>query len=198
MPAPDVSIPTNVTHSVVGHVNLMVDTFLANVDSDELLSSGLPDIAKTFNEIARGYYSSKGEEYKPNYKSLFRRGEEGAVVPTEDFNEGLIHGRSLYGIGMGLAALEVLAFIVSATVGIRWREGDKLYGALVVLDSDITQAIQSCKEEKEAGRIVDQTRMRKVVENLRSVLKESSEEVRSWDGVFPFDKATSSVQYWKV
>ncbi|KAL0564534.1 hypothetical protein V5O48_017511, partial [Marasmius crinis-equi] len=149
MPAPDVSIPAQESRPVVGHVNLMVDTFIANVQEEDLrpiirglLSSGLPGIAKTFTEVARGYYLYKREPFELRNEYLFKISDEGELVPTSHYDEALEHARSLYGIGMGLAGLGLLSSMVSATLGVRWCEDDKVFCALVVLDSDIMQAIQ--------------------------------------------------------
>ncbi|KAL0060046.1 hypothetical protein AAF712_013166 [Marasmius tenuissimus] len=149
MPAPEVSVPAHEVRPVVGHVNLMVDTFLANVSGEDLrpivrglLSSGHPGVAKTFSDVARSYYTIKRESFKVKTRHLFAIGSQGEFVPTEHYEEASVQARSLYGIGMGLAALGVLSSMIKGTVGIRWDEDDKIFSALVVLDSDITQAIQ--------------------------------------------------------
>ncbi|KAK1220753.1 hypothetical protein PQX77_016467 [Marasmius sp. AFHP31] len=141
----------------------MVDTFLANVSGEDLrpivrglLSSGHPGIAKTFSEVARSYYSIKREPFKVKTRHLFAIGSQGEFVLTEHYDEALVQARSLYGIGMGLAGLGVLSSIIKGTVGVRWDEDDKIFSALVILDSDITQAIQVSRSprlrEEEYGR----------------------------------------------
>ncbi|ESK92973.1 hypothetical protein Moror_8976 [Moniliophthora roreri MCA 2997] len=203
MPAPDVSIPSQETRPVVGHVNLMVDTFLANVKNEDLrsivrgvLSSGLPGIAPTFTGVARTYLGRN--PLIVHDQSLVEDDSAGNTVPTEQFGEVLTRARSLYGVGMGFSGLDILASIVKSTVGRRWDENGEFAQILVNVDSDITQAIQSCKEEIDAGRVNDFDHARKIINNLRFWLERSFQDAQSWGREFPFERASYSAHFWKL
>ena len=53
----------------------------------------------------------------------------------------------MYGAGLGFMALRYLTPAMQQTIGLRWEEDDEMADSLAVLDSDMTQAIQSGKEE---------------------------------------------------
>jgi len=99
---------------------------------------------------------------------------------------------------MGITSLGVLASIVKATVGLQWEENGDMADILAVIDADIGQAIQSSKEENEGGRITDFSTAREIVNGLRAAVNESFADVRSWGGEFPFERAQSSLEYWKI
>jgi hypothetical protein len=84
------------------------------------------------------------------------------------------------------------------TIGLRWEEDDEMADSLAVLDSDMTQAIQSGKEElmRESGAGVNEARA--VVKELRLRLSEASASAKSWGGEFPFERTQASLEYWKI
>ena len=104
----------------------------------------------------------------------------------------------MYGAGLGFAALRYLTPAMQQTIGLRWEEDDEMADSLAVLDSDMTQAIQSGKEElmRENGAGVNEARA--VVKELRLRLSEASVSVRSWGGEFPFERTQASLEHWKI
>lgn len=92
----------------------------------------------------------------------------------------------------------VLASIVRATVGLRWDEGGELSDMLALVDADISQAIQSSKEEIEAGRVGDNPLARQIVGELRAIVRESFLDCEAWGGEFPFERASGCLEYWKI
>lgn len=54
----------------------------------------------------------------------------------------MIRARSMYGVRMGFASLQIFTSIVQATFGLRWEDTSDMADILAVVDSDITQAIQ--------------------------------------------------------
>jgi arginine decarboxylase-like protein len=98
---------------------------------------------------------------------------------------------------MGFASLKVLTDIVEKTEAIRWKDDDETADMLAVVDSDITQAIQSCKEEIDQGQVPDMSEARDILKELRLSLGKSLDKVQSWGGEYPFGRAWASLDYWK-
>ena len=84
------------------------------------------------------------------------------------------------------------------TIGLRWREDDEFVDSLAILDSDMTQAIQSGKEELIREKGVGVNEARAVVKELRLRLSEASASVKSWGGEFPFERTQASLEHWKL
>jgi len=100
---------------------------------------------------------------------------------------------------MGFSGLGLLSAVVKATVGLRWeQEGSIMVDILAVIDMDICQAIQSCKEELDGGRVNDVASARETIGKLWAGLEESSRDVEFWGGEFPFDRAANSIDCWRV
>ena len=99
---------------------------------------------------------------------------------------------------MGFASLKILARVVSATVGLRWEEDGAMEDTLANIDADISQAIQSAKEEIDNNRVTDLQEAREVVLELRTAVNDSQMDVKKWDGGFPFERAAASLEYWRV
>lgn len=57
---------------------------------------------------------------------------------------------------------------------------------------------QSCKEELEGGRVNDLTSARDTVNKLWSSVQDSSSDVEDWGGEFPFERAATSIECWKI
>ena len=100
--------------------------------------------------------------------------------------------------GLGFASLGILSHVVSATVGLRWEDDSDMEDVLANIDADISQAIQSSKEELDGGRVTDIQAAREVVQELRSAVNDSQMDVKKWDGEFPFERALVDVQHWKL
>jgi len=104
----------------------------------------------------------------------------------------------MYGAGLGFLALRYLTPAMQQTIGLRWEEDDEMAYSLAILDADMTQAIQSSKEElmREKGSGANEARA--VVKELRLRLSEASASVKSWGGEFPFERTQASLEHWKL
>ncbi|KAF8956848.1 hypothetical protein BDZ97DRAFT_146393 [Flammula alnicola] len=205
MPAPETAFRHVDTRPALGHVNLMVDTFIANATPDDLrsimrnlLATGPPGVAPAFTTAARSRLRQTITKPLPNPYSLFRKqARDTPAAPLPHLHEVLTRARSLYGAGLGFSSLTVLASIVRATVGLRWEDDGDMADILAVIDADIGQAIQSSKEELEESRVVDFASAREAKDGLRGAVNDSVVDVRSWGGEFPFQRASASIEYWK-
>ncbi|KAL7278416.1 hypothetical protein PYCCODRAFT_1375398 [Trametes coccinea BRFM310] len=191
---------------VLGHVNLMVDTFIANANLEDLraivrgmLATSPPSVAAAFTAAARQRLVRVKATDVPDMTGLFASGPDGnSAEPTEKLNGVLLRIRTLYGSGMGFASLRILTRVVGATVGLRWEEDGAMEDTLAIIDADISQAIQSAKEEIDGNRVADFQEAREVVEELRSAVNESQMDAKKWNGAFPFERAASSLEFWRV
>ncbi|KAJ7922397.1 hypothetical protein B0H13DRAFT_1983039 [Mycena leptocephala] len=204
MPAPETRPPPPNARPVLGHVNLMADTLIANANLDDLraivrsmVASATPGIATALTAAARDRLQQTNARCLPGAYNLFMTYGVHAA-PTPQLHDVLKRARALYGSGMGFASLGLLAGAVRSTIGMRWDSEGDVADILAVIDADIAQAIQSCKEEIEAGRVGDYTSARKALTDLRSTVDASYAEVETWGGEFPFERAASSLAYWKL
>jgi hypothetical protein len=195
----------------------MIDSYIANATVDEsvtylfsfapllnvgyslrcavrgLLSSGTSGIASAFSAAARKHLQESGGLVTPDPKTLFTRDlRTGEITPTNTLAEVLARARTVYGVGMGFASLELLIPAVEATIGAKWTKGSYTEEVLTEIDADIVQAIQSCKEELEADPVKERSAARQIVSKLHRAIRDSSRE-----GALPFEKAEYSIQYWK-
>ncbi|KIK65424.1 hypothetical protein GYMLUDRAFT_38881 [Collybiopsis luxurians FD-317 M1] len=201
MPAPEVIVTSQYPRPIIGHVNLMVDTFIANANVDDLrsavrglLSSGTSGIASAFSAAARKHLRESGALIPPRPETLFVRDlRNGEITPTQTLKDVLARARTIYGVGMGFASLEILIPVVEATVDGQWAQGGDTEEILTEIDADIVQAIQSCKEELETDRVKERGAARQIVSKLHRAIRDSSREGM----ILPFEKAEYSIQYWK-
>ncbi|KAJ6464799.1 hypothetical protein C8R47DRAFT_68357 [Mycena vitilis] len=201
MPAPETRPPPPNARPVLGHVNLMADTLIANANIDDLrsivrsmIASATPGIAAALTAAARDRLQQTNARCVPGVYNLFTT----YGTPTPQLHDVLKRARALYGSGMGFASLGLLAGAVRSTTGMRWDDEGDVADVLAVIDADIAQAIQSCKEEVESGRVGDYTSARKALNDLRSTVDASYTDVEAWGGEFPFERAASSIAYWKL
>jgi len=202
MPAPETMPWTIDGRPALGHVNLMVDTLIANANVEDLrsivrglLATSPPTLAAAFTTTARTRLCQTHSKVVIKPQSLFN---PSPARPTQHLRDTLKRARSLYGAGLGFASLHILTSIVRASVGLRWAADSELVDILTIIDSDISQAIQSSKEETEAGLVNDYEHARTTVKDLRKAVDESLADVRAWGGEFPFERATASLDVWKV
>ncbi|KAH6894039.1 hypothetical protein BKA70DRAFT_1532840 [Coprinopsis sp. MPI-PUGE-AT-0042] len=149
----------------LGHVNLMIDTFIANASADDLrsimrnlLATGPATFCPAFTTAARSRLSQSFSRSKPNPCAFFRpQSRDSEATPLPHLYETLMRARSLYGAGLGFSSLAVLASVIRATV--------------------------SSKEELEGGRVTDVM---------------LAHDVHHWGGEYPFERALSSLQCWKI
>jgi len=188
----------------LNHVNLMVDSFIANARVDDLratirilLASMPPSTAQAFTKAARSRLSSTNASPLPRPQILFYY--DGAdPMPTSGLYDILAHARALYGAGMGLSSFGVFATIIRSSFGLRWTPFGAAAEAFTLIDGDICQAIQSAKEEIDSGRASgDLESARTKVADLRAALKESGDAVARWGGDYPFERAAATLEVWK-
>ena len=123
-----------------------------------MLATSPPSVAASFLSAARGCLSHSHQRSLIKQTGLFEtRERQGRIetVPSPRLCSLLSYTRSLYGAGMGFDSLEVLTGIVRASSGLRWDTGDSLCDELAIIDADIDQAIQSCREEYASGNVKD-------------------------------------------
>ncbi|KAG5641462.1 hypothetical protein DXG03_005139 [Asterophora parasitica] len=196
MPAPQITPRPSDARPVLGHV---------------LLATNSPNLANSFTTAARHRLRQTTARASINPYALFiPQSHTAPAAPTQHLHDVLTRARSLYGAGMGFTSLNVLATLVRASVGLRWEDESELAELLAVIDADIGQAIQasvgadrssppqSSKEEIEGGRVNDIGTVRAIVDELRTAVKESMVDVKAWGGEFPFERAASSLEYWKI
>ncbi|KAN0080432.1 hypothetical protein V8E55_009998 [Tylopilus felleus] len=206
MPAQITSHPQDANGKTLGHVNLMVDTLIANATIEDLraitrtlLATGTPSLAASFTAAARARLRQTNAKRIATTNGLFATGPDGIhVIPTSELEKVLARARSLYGAGMGFSGLSLLSSVVKATIGLRWQQEGPMADILAVIDMDICQAIQSCKEELDGGRVNDITVARETIGKLWASVEESCRDSEIWGGEFPFDRAQSSIQCWSL
>lgn len=204
----------------------MVDTFIANASVEEyrepflfyplnkadislhslrstvrtLLATTPPSTATAFCRAARLHLSKGSAKSFPKSNALFNRTSTGEALPTPYLRETLSHARILYGAGMGFASLSIFATIVHQTVGLQWTGEGETVEVLTLIDGDMCQAMQSCKEELErgAGAATEVQGPRETVDELRAAVVASERDVASWGGEFPFERALASLECWKI
>ena len=162
------------------------------------MTTSPPDVSASFVDAARGCLrqslNNKGHSKQP---ALFETREDRGrcyVAATPKLNSLLAYTRSLYGAGMGFDSIDVLTGIVRAATGVRWDAAANLADVLAVVDTDICQAIQSCKEEVVGGHLRDPAAARAGLRKLRLALAECREEVGVWGVEFPFSRGSSNAE----
>jgi len=187
--------------------NLMVDSFIANASPDDLraavrtmLSSTAPSTAGAFTRAARNRLAKVYPVHVPANCQLFASDGRGSglVVPGADLPHVMRHARALYGAGLGLTALEVLAEVIRGTYGLRWIHDGDTADMLALVDADLCQAIQSAKEEIEAGRAGDPSSVHNTIAHVRAIVQRSEADIAMWSQDFPFERAAISLETWKV
>ncbi len=161
-----------------------------------------PTMTSTFTLAARQRLTQVHSSVRPTYPShsLFRQREcDGRTVAGSELSSVLVRARSLYGAGLGLDSLRVLASVVRATIGHQWEKEDgNLEMIFAEIDADISQALQSTREELESGRASDKGVARAALGELRNAVEDSQRAVGSWGGVYPFERAAASLEFWKL
>lgn len=210
--------------------NLMIDTFIANANTDEsvlptllgvrmigtdrdflpllislreilrsTLAASPPAVAITLTAAARHrLIQTKAVLPPPSGAFFVARSSDGVTEPTAELTNVLSRIRALYGAGLGFASLEILAVVVRATIGIHWEDGSDLEGIFASIDADISQAIQSSREEWESGRVTDIETARVAISALRSALEESRLTVEASRGGYRFEQGEFALDFWKI
>ncbi len=156
-------------------------------------------MASAFTAAAQRRLMQTNAAAVPSTDGLFvRRANDGEIVPTLELRNTLKRARTLYGAGLGFASLKVLAQPVRATLRFHWEEGSELESFLAEIDADISQALQSSREELDSGRVADIAKARDAIGDLRAAVKESQRAVHNWGGVYPFERASATLEFWKL
>jgi hypothetical protein len=97
-----------------------------------------------------------------------------------------------------LQSLPILTLLIHGTHNLRWSEDGQFVDTLAILDSDISQAIQSSLEEVTTSNFDNlvggaQEGVAAVTE-LQRALKDCETEVKSWGGEFPFQRGLANVE----
>lgn len=129
--------------------------------------------------------------------ALFQTLDDGLAVPTQNLDVILRRSRALYGAGMGFTGLGLLTEVVKSTIGLRWELDGNTTDHLAAIDADISQAIQSSKEELGSGRVLDLNIARSAVRDLAAAVRSSLRDCELWGGEFPFEQALAIVDWWK-
>ncbi|KAF7421346.1 hypothetical protein PC9H_011869 [Pleurotus ostreatus] len=207
MPAPEAFPRNQDGRPALGHVNLMLDTFLCNASIEDLraavrglLSSGSPGIASAFTTAARTQLQkTSNTSVLQSPMPIFAISSQTASwQPTKRLADMLMRARSLYGVGMAFSSLDILAAIVRAASELRWPSDGEMADTLAMIDADIAQALQSCKEETEAGRVEDIRLARESITKLRIAVEECHKQVEAWGGEIPFERSSSSLELMKL
>jgi len=185
--------------------NLMLDTFIANATPDELravlrgtIAACPPAVASALTAEARRRLLQTKAGALPSPDELFAaRTPGGPKVPAKALSNVLANIRALYGAGLGFSSLRVLAVVVRSTQGVRWDEGSKLENILASIDTDISQAIQSSREELDSGRVIDIDVARRAVSELRAAVKEAGRIWEAGGGGYPFEQGAIGLSFWK-
>ncbi|KAI0295127.1 hypothetical protein B0F90DRAFT_1752870 [Multifurca ochricompacta] len=207
MPAPSsesLSFHRSTDARSLNHVNLMVDSFIANARVEDLratvrilLATMPPSTAQAFTKAARSRLSSSNASPLPHPQVLFYFDGTDAS-PTSGLYDVLAHARALYGAGMGLTSFGIFTTIIRNSLGLRWTPFGTVIDAFTLIDGDICQALQSAKEEIDSGRAGDLDSTRAKVADLRAALKECADAIARWGGNFPFERAAATLEVWKI
>lgn len=101
----------------------------------------------------------------------------------------------MVGAGLGFKSLKLFAIVVRATLNLRWSEDGELMQSLAAVDSDISQAIQSCKEQLEEGEMQEDVSEAEIaLSDLKQALVEGEHGVQVWNGEFPFIRALANAE----
>lgn len=185
-------------HKRTGHLaDIILSSLRAIVRS--LLATGPPSTTSAFSAVARTRLVQSCPKTPPHPSSLFTLVSHNSDPrPTPALYDLLARARAHFGAGNGLFSLTLLVVIVRATVDLRWAEDGPLADTLAVVDGDIAQAVQSSKEEIMAGRVEDMMMARKVVDELRTAMREVSLVVELWGADFPYERGLANLECLKI
>jgi hypothetical protein len=165
-----------------------------------MLASGPPGTLDALNLAARTRLQNSLQiNPPPQPTELFSApsGPEDEAAPTQTLNDLLNRCRALLGACLGCEALRMYAIIVRGTHHLRWSGDGDLAQSLAIVDGDIAQAIQSCKEQVESlDRRSDTKDICSAAEDLTNALRESERLAETWNGEFPFVRALDNVTSW--
>ena len=150
--------------------------------------------AADFSELARNHFLGDLQTHVPPNQPLFTSGSKTQPLPA--FNTLLCRARVLYGCGLGLEAVELFTRVISASVGLRWEEGDEMEDALSVVDCDLAAALYNVKDVF-GTRLKDQ-QDRDVLVALDVGLKAVACQMEDCGGDNPFERAQDTLSEFKL
>ncbi|KAJ7075297.1 hypothetical protein B0H15DRAFT_956626 [Mycena belliarum] len=187
----------------MGHVNMMADTVLVNASPEDLrailrsmLASKTPGLVSAFLASTHARLRLDQRRTIGPYTLPFLSPDSDALTPQ--VLESLTRARLLYGSGLGFASLTPLTAIVRSTIGHRWEAEGEIAHALVVIDADIAQALQSCRDELLGSQSPEYSVGTTAMAELATALETSRLDVERWGGEFPFERAVYSVLDFKL
>lgn len=160
-----------------------------------MLATSPPTVSASFVASARQCLGQTLQKSAARQAVLFETTEQDGeydVKASAKLKGLLAYSRSLYGAGMGIDSIDILTGIVRASSSLRWEPNDTVVDDLATIDADISQAVQSCKEELAGGHVRDITVARAALRKLRCSLADCRAEVESWGGEFPFSRGSSN------
>lgn len=207
------TVPTTTYYDIacpgLNHIDLMMDTFIANASPEDLraivrgtLAAGTSGVSTTLTATARARLLQTKAVVPPAPEELFTiRLEDGIKIPTPELAKVLSRIRTLYGAGLGFASLRLLAVVVRGSRGVLWDDGSHLEELLASVDTDISQAIQSSREELDGGRVGDLAKARGAVDELRGAVEEcrlTAESAESGNYGYSFEQGRAALEFWKI
>lgn len=192
---------------LVSHVNMQLDSFLANSNIEDLraivrtlLATGPAGTTGTFTKIARNRVLHTAASRVPPSSSFFTTDPTtNHGLPQKPLWDAISRARALFGVGLGFESVPILASIVSTASDFTFEMDSEMEDALIVIDADIAQALQSCREQLTHGDLVkDRDAARAAVAALRTALQDCRSVIEGWGGEFPFEKSILSLEGWKL
>jgi hypothetical protein len=182
--------------------NLMVDTIITNVASDDirtlvraLLSTSPAHVTDQFCSLAKAHLHHMPLPPAPSVPELFTTTtatSSPAPTPTPAFESLLARARARYGAGLGASSILVLLPIVDAAATIQWTEDSPIEDALSIVDCDIAAALLRAKDEVKQDEDTSRTAL-EALTKLRASLETVQEKVQAWEGDFPFERSLDAL-----
>lgn len=187
------------TSKSIRHIEIVICTNLRQPSLRTIVRSMLatspPTVSASFIASARHCLGQTLQKSVAKQTALFEPIEVNGrydIKGSAKLNGLLAYARSLYGAGMGFDSIDILTGIVRTATSLRWDPNDTVVNDLAIIDADISQAVQSCKEELAGGHVRDISIARTALRKLRSCLADCRAEVESWGGEFPFSRGSSN------
>lgn len=70
--------------------------------------------------------------------------------------------------------------------------------ALITVDADLAQCLQSCREQLTANEVPDRELAKRLLGQLGESLKKAEEAIEGWGGEFPMEKGQMALEGWKL
>ena len=101
-------------------------------------------------------------------------------------------------MGLGFQSVPILVTIVQAASTTTFDIDSDMEDALIVVDADIAQCLQSCREQLQAGDVLDRESAKAALADLRKALIECRSAIEAWGGEFPLEKGVLALEGWKL